>query len=76
MRQVLVLCCLVCVFAGCQTGKAAKQNPQDIQSVLSEVKKSFNVQDTQVKYCPTCGKHYSGHLDQCPDDHAKLILIE
>ncbi len=73
MRCALVLMCVL--LAGCQTVNN-QQKPQDLRSVLSEVKRSFNVQDARVKYCPVCGKHYSGHLETCPDDHAKLVPIE
>ena len=74
MRIILIVLCMLSV--GCQTTGRPKGEAQELQSVLSDVKKSFNAQDAKVKYCPVCGKHYSGHLDICPDDQAKLVPIE
>lgn len=74
MRLAILFLCMVC--AGCQTVQKSRTNPQDLQSVLGEVKKSFNMQDAKAKYCPLCGKHYNGHIDICPIDQKKLILIE
>lgn len=73
MIGVLVL--MLITLCGCQTAKQP-HDPKDLQSVLKEVKQSFNMQDARAKYCPVCGKHYSGHLEKCPVDGAKLILIE
>ncbi len=74
MRYLIVVLCVL--MMGCQTTAKPKSSGQDLQSVLSDVKKSFNMQDVKVKYCPVCGKHYSGHLETCPVDQAKLLPIE
>jgi hypothetical protein len=73
--RYLVLLCAVILCCGCQTTKP-KQSNQDLQSVLSDVKKSFNMQDARAKYCPVCGKHYNGHIEICPVDQTKLLPIE
>ena len=75
MRLIAIIMFLLLGF-GCQTAKQPTHRAQELQSVLSEVKKSFNMQDAKVKYCPICGKHYSGHLEVCPVDNATLVPIE
>lgn len=70
-------------LVGCQTipsaqdkKNTAKESTQEVVTALGTVADVITGRETQTRYCPVCGRHYSGHLARCPKDNSPLKDIE
>ncbi len=83
LLKLVLIVEFILVAAGCATTSSAQKNsgpavetPEDVQSAVTAVREAIRNRDASAQYCPLCGKHYSGHLDTCPEDKTPLKSIE
>ena len=74
---------LIVLSPGCATTSARQkgvvapsETTGDVQSAVVAVTDAIRNRNVDAKYCPLCGKHYSGHLEVCPLDQTPLKDIE
>jgi len=79
--QLLYFFSLVSIFffIGCATAKGPvnkEENLQEVQSAVIAVTDAIQKKNVTAKYCPVCGKHFSGRLETCPQDKTPLKEVE
>lgn len=52
------------------------ESPQDVESAVGAVTDAIRKRNIAARYCPTCGRHFSGHLETCPQDKSQLKEVE
>ena len=52
-----------------------QKNPE-AQSAVESVSQTLKGQNVNIKYCPVDGKRFSAAMEQCPEHHVPLKLLE
>jgi len=79
LRNFLLGLFFLFLISGCATAKAPVSKDEDLQEVQSAViavTDAIQNKNVTAKYCPVCGKHFSGRLETCPQDNAPLKEVE
>lgn len=53
-----------------------KETRKEIESAVVAVTEAIKQENVRAKYCPVCGKHFSGHLEKCPACGVLLKEVE
>lgn len=53
-----------------------EENSREVQSAVIAVTDAIQNRNVTAKYCPTCGRHFSGHLEICPQDKTFLKDVQ
>lgn len=75
---VLVLCLMSGAGCGTVSSKTSPsaQNPREVETAVVAIKDAVTGEKTKAKYCPLCGRHYSGRVQACPQDSTPLKTVE
>jgi len=79
MNVLVILGLIFLVFIGCAATKGLvgkEENLQEVQSAVIAVTDAIQKKNVAAKYCPVCGRHFSGHLETCPQDNTPLKEVE